>query len=96
MAHTGKNKQTWTQSRFFQSETLTLNPCCSLDYACGNESIIYFTHLCKPIETYIYARKKTPICKLSRSKAPKRSKLGLTDIRQNQWTFVITPHGRQL
>ena len=47
----GTNKQTKTQSRFFQSETLTSNSCRSLDYARGNESIIYFTDLCKSIET---------------------------------------------
>ena len=45
-------------SAFSKSETLTLNFCRSLDYARSNESIIYFTDLCKPIQTYIYARKK--------------------------------------
>ena len=35
---------------FSQTEPLTLNFCCSLDYARGNESITYFTDLCKPIE----------------------------------------------
>ena len=45
------------------------------------ESTINFTDLCKPVETYVYARKKA-ICKLSRSKAPKRIKLAVTDIRQ--------------
>ena len=52
------NEQTRTQPRFFQSETQTSNSCRSLDYARGNKSIIYFTDLCKPIETYIYAKKK--------------------------------------
>ena len=52
------NEQTWTQLWFFQCETLTSNSFRSLDYALGNESIIYFTDLCNPIETYIYARKK--------------------------------------
>ena len=42
--------------------TQTLNSCRSLDYAHGNESILYFNDLCMPIE-------KAPICKLSGSKA---------------------------
>ena len=45
---------------FFQSDPLPSNSFNSFDYARGNESIFYFTHLCKPIETYIYARKKHP------------------------------------
>ena len=39
-----RNEQTRTQLRFFQSKTLTLS-CRSLDYARGNESIIYLTDL---------------------------------------------------
>ena len=46
---------------FSQSETVTPNSFRGLDYARGNESIIYFIDLCKPTETYIYARKKTPL-----------------------------------
>ena len=53
----------------------------------SNESIMFFTDLCKPIETYIYARKKAPICMLSRSKAPKRSKLTVADMRQKPVNF---------
>ena len=46
---------------FFKSEPLPSNSFRSFDYARGNESIdiIYFTDLCKPVETYIYARKST-------------------------------------
>ena len=54
-----------TLSRFSQSEPQLSNSFRSFDYARDNESIIYFTDLCKPIETYIYAKKKLPICKLS-------------------------------
>ena len=81
------NEQTQTQSRFFQSETLTLNSCCSLDYACGNESVIYFTNLCKPIETYIDARKKHPFASYSTAKHPKHSKLAITYIREKLANF---------
>ena len=70
-------EQTRTQLHFFRSETILLNSCRSLDYARCNEYIIYFADLRKPIETYIYARKKAPICKLSRSKAPKTQQIYL-------------------
>ena len=53
-------KQTRALSRFFQSEPLLSNSFRSFDYTRGNESIIYFTDLCKPIETYVYVRKKHP------------------------------------
>ena len=85
VAHTKDNANenrtnTGTGAFFFQTEPLTLNSCRSLDYARGNESIIYVTDLCK---------EKAPICKLSRSKAPKRSKLAVTDIRQKPADFFI-------
>ena len=60
---------------FSQSRKLTLNFYRSLGYACGSESIIYFTYLCKPIETYIYAMKKSTICKSSPSKTPKTQQI---------------------
>ena len=85
---------TRTQSRFFQSGTQALDSFRSLGYARGNESIIYFADLCKPIEIYIYARKKAPICKLFRSKALKRRKLSVTDIRKDQWTFFCNKTAR--
>ena len=90
------NEQTRTQSRFFQSETLTLNSCRSLHYARGNESIIYFTDLCKPIETYIYARKKHPFASYPTAKHPKHSKFAITDIQEKPVNFFIVQHGHRL
>ena len=81
------NEQTRTQSRFFQSETVTLNSCRSLDCARGNEPIIYFTDLCKPIETYIYVRKKHPFASYPAAKHPKHSKFAITDMRQKPVNF---------
>ena len=56
VAHANKNadgKRTNTDTvALFQSETLPLNSFRSLDYARGNESIIYFTDLCKPKNTF--------------------------------------------
>ena len=89
-------RQRRTQSRFFQSETLTSNSFRSLDYARGNESIIYFTDLCKRIETYIYARKKDPFASYPAAKHPNAANLQLQTYDKNQWTFVIAPHGRRL
>ena len=81
------NEQTWTQSRFFKSETLTLNFCRSLDYARGYESIIYFIDLCKPIETFIYARKKHPFTSYPVTKHPKHSRFAIIDIREKPVNF---------
>ena len=60
----------------------TLNSCRSLDYARGNESIIYFIDLCKLIEIYIYAKKKRPFTSYPVAKQPKHSKFAITDMRQ--------------
>ena len=46
-------------------------------HARGNESIIYFTDLCKPIETYIYARKKHPFASYPAAKHPNAANLRL-------------------
>ena len=61
----------------YQSKTLTLKSCCSLDYAVGNKSIIYVTGLCKLIETYIYARKKHPLASYPAAKHPNGATLRL-------------------
>ena len=82
-----KTEQTRAQSRFFRTEPLTLNLCCSLDYVRGNEYIIYFTDLCKPIETYIYARKKHPFASYSAEKHPNALNLRFQTYDKNQWTF---------
>ena len=86
------NEQTRTQSLFSQSETLTLNSCRSLDYAQGNKSIIYFTDLCKLIETYIYVKKKHPFKIYLAAKHPKRSKFAIIDIREKPANFFIVQH----
>ena len=86
-------EQTRTQSSFFQNETLTLNFFHGLDYAPSIESIIYFTDLCEPIETYIYARKKQSFASYLAAKHPNAANLQLQTYDKNQWTFVITPHG---
>ena len=91
-----RNEQIRTQPLFFQSEPLTLNSCRSLDYARGNESIIYFTELCKPIETDIYARKKRPFASYPAAKHPNAANLRSQKYDKNQWTFLMTPHGRRL
>ena len=85
-----------TTTHFFQSETLILNSCRSLDYARGNESIIYFTDLCKPIENNIYVKKKHPFASYPAAKHPNEANLRLQTYDKNQWTFLITPHGRRL
>ena len=82
-----ETEQIRTQQLFFQSETLTLKSCCSIDYARSNESIIYFTDLCKPIETYIYARKRHPFTCYPAAKHPNAANLRLQTYDENQWTF---------
>ena len=66
-----RNYETRIQWCFFWRGTQTLNSCRSLDYARGNWSIIYFNDLCKPIEIYIYARKKHPVTCCPTAKAPR-------------------------
>ena len=85
---TGAEK-TRTLSRFPQREPLPLNSFHSFDYARGNESIIYFTDLGEPIETYIYARKKHPFASYPAAKHPNTSNLRLQTYDKNQWTFFI-------
>ena len=70
-------EQIRTLSRFPQREPLPLNSFRSFDYARGNESIIYFTNLCTPIETYIYARKKHPFASYPAAKHPNAENLRL-------------------
>ena len=82
------NEPTRAQSRFFQNETLTSSSFCSLDYAHSNESIIYFTDICKPIETYIYARKRTHVQVIPQH--PNAANLRLQTYDKNQWAFFIT------
>ena len=83
------NELTRTQLRFFQSEAPTLNSCRSLNYAHGNESIIYYTDLCMPTETYIYARKKHSFASYPAAKHPNVANLRLQTYDKNQWTFFI-------
>ena len=46
-----------------------------------------FTDLCKPIKTYIYARKKHPFASYPAAKHPKHSKFVITDIREKPVSF---------
>ena len=61
--------------------------CRSLGYASGNESIISIDDLCKPIETYIYARNKHPFTSYAAAKHPKHNKLAVTGIREKPADF---------
>ena len=78
---------------FFQSDPLPSNSFRSFDYARGNESIFYFTDLCKPIETYIYARKKHPFASYPAAKHLSAADLRLQTYDKNQRTFFITRMG---
>ena len=99
-AHTIKNaegdEQTRTPARFFQSETLTFNSCHSLDHAGGNDSIIYFTDLCKPIETYIYAKESTHLQVIPQQSTQTQQTCGYRHTTKPSRLFLTTPHGRQL
>ena len=79
--------------RFLQGGTQSLNSCHSLDYARDNESIIYFNDLCKPIEIYIYARKKHPFTSYPAAKHPKHSKFAITDMREKPVDFLLSNTG---
>ena len=83
------------QWRFFWSGTQTLNSFRSLEYARDNKSITFFYDLCKPIEMYIYARKKHPFNSYPAAKHPRHSKFAITDMK-NQQTFFLVRHGRRL
>ena len=80
------SEQTRTQPRVFQRETLTSYFFPSLGYERGNGSIIYFTDLCKLIETYIYARKKYPFASEPTEKHPNAANLRLQTSGKNQRT----------
>ena len=71
------------------TEPLNLNSCRSLDYARGNKFIIYLIDLCKPVKTYIYARKKHPFASYPAEKHPNASNLWLQKYNKNQCTFFI-------
>ena len=71
-----------------------MNFCRSLDYAHGKESVIYFTDLCKPIETYIYARKKHPFASYPAAKHPNAANLRLQTCDKNPADFLVVPHWR--
>ena len=77
-----KMKKLENSDTFFWSGIQTLNSCCSLGYAPGNKSIIFFNDLFKPIEIYDYARKKSPFTSYSAAKHPKHSKFAITDMRE--------------
>ena len=70
----------------FRSGTQTLNSCHSPDYARDNKLLI-FNDLCKPIELYIYARKKHPFASYAAANHAKHSKFTITDIREKPVDF---------
>ena len=94
-----ETEQTRTLSRFFPKwitielsplilcESLPSNSFRSLGYARGNESIIYFTDLCKPIETYIYAKKNTHLQVIPQQRTQTQQTCGYRHTTKNQWTY---------
>ena len=52
-------------------------------------SIIYFNDLRKPIEIYIYSRKKHPFTSYPVAKHLKRSKFVITDMREKPVNFFV-------
>ena len=72
---------------FSQSRKLTLNFYRSLDYACGSESIIFSSNLCKPIEIYTYVKQMRPFTRYLAAKHPKHCKFDITDMRQKPVDF---------
>ena len=83
------NESTRRQWCFFK----TLNSCRSLGYARSHESIRIFTDLCKPIEIYIYARKRHPFASHPAAKHPNAANLQLQTCDKNQWTFLLCSTG---
>ena len=49
--------------------------------------IIFFNSLCKPIEIYIYARKKHPFTSYPAAKLPKHNKFAATDLLEKPVDF---------
>ena len=72
----------------FRSKHKHFNPVAvCLGDARGNKSIIFFNDLCKPIEIYIYARKKHPFTNYPAAQHPKTINLRLQTYDKTQWTF---------
>ena len=93
---TMRNKWTRREWHFFRSETQTINPCHSLGYARGNESIVIFNDLWKPIKTHIYARKKNPFESYPAAKHPNTANLRLQTYDKNTLTFLSRNTGRRV
>ena len=49
--------------------------------------VIFYDDLCKPIEIYIYVRKKHPFASYPAAKHPKHRKLAVTDIPEKSVEF---------
>ena len=64
-----------------------MNTSRSFGYECGKKSTIFFNDLCKPMEIYIYARKKHPFTSYPAAKHPETSNLWLQTYDRNQLTF---------
>ena len=95
-ANTKRRRETNKHGQRFLQSALPSNPFCSFDHAGGNESIVYFTDLCKPIKTYIYAKKKHPFASYPTAEHSNAANLLLQTNNKNQWTFLIAQHGRRL
>ena len=91
-----RNEQTRALSRFSHSELLSSNSFRSFDYARGSESIIYFTDLCKPIKHASMLGKSTHLQVIPQQSTQTQQTRGYRHTTKNQWTFLITPHGRRL
>ena len=100
VAH-GNKKSRWEKkdseySDAFENEPL--NSCRSLGYARSNKSISVFNYLCKPMELYIYVRKKHPFTSYPAAKHLNTTNLRLqttevicvTDIREKPVDFYDT------
>ena len=72
-----------------ESKTQMFNSCRSIDYARGNESIIYFNNLCKPIEIYNYVRKKRPFTSCLAAKHPKHCKFAIIYMQQKPADYFL-------
>ena len=80
---------------YFRSGTQTLSSCCSLDYAHGNKSIIFFNDLYTPVKIYICATKKsTHLQVIPQQRIQNTTNLRLQTYEKNQWMLLLAPHGR--
>ena len=68
----------------FRSEHKYFTPVAALAVHAVTNLVYFFNELCKPIEIYIYARKKHPITSYPTAKHPKTTNLRLQTYGKNQ------------